>query len=217
MKYENRVLTRFKKLSLPFCFCVMIALHGCAFGTRYVDLSYPPKNPAENGGGIAHAAPASVAGTQQIVLLPFEDRRLRKEKIGDVLNGYGMKTAKVVASNDVGKWVNDAIALELEKAGYQVKRAEKNPETSAGLVLSGEILRVFCTAYLSYEGEVSFRTTVKRNGKEILEKTYLGEGEAGLNWAATSKSYGETLSSALAIAISDLVHDIDHSSEKNPA
>lgn len=199
---------------LPLSFlAVILLLHGCAFGTRHVDLSYPPKNPERTGGGVAHAASAPAIGAQ-VILLPFENRRLKGDRIGDVLNGYGMKTAKVVAKNDVGEWISQAIVLELEKAGYEVQRMDALKEDASNLVISGDILRVFCTAYLSYEGEVSFRVEVKKEGKELLHKTYLGEGGAGLNWAATADSYGESLSLALEMAVGEFVYDMAQLSQK---
>ena len=119
-----------------------------------------------------------------------------------------MKTADVVAKNDVAEWVTDAIVEEFQHAGYQVTRGSSSKESTSGLVVSGEVLTVYCTALFSYEGDVSFTAIVMKDGKELIRKRYTGQGGAGVNWAATSSSYGYSLSEALERAAKDLLRDL---------
>ncbi len=185
-----------------------VSLSGCAFGTRQVTLSYPPKDTA----GIIPTAQAATRtpAKQQTITIDFVDRRSDQKVIGEVRNGWGMHTADVVAVNGVQKWVSDAVKSELEKEGYSVsvrKTAETLPSDS---LLSGEILTVYCTALFSYEGNVSFIAKVLKDKKELINKRYSGKGSAGMNWAATSDGYGQSLSLALSNAVKQLVQDIDN-------
>lgn len=185
---------------------VIVLIQGCAFGTRHVPLSYPPSQSSSLGEKTAHAATIS-ANQQPIVLLKFADDR-QKTEIGEVRNGWGMKTADVVSEKDVAKWVTDALAFELMAAGYQVSQDTAPEDGKTNLIISGQVLTVYCAAHLSYEGDVSFYAKVEQDGKELIRKRYSGEASAGLNWAATSSSYGSSLSQALQRAAGDFVRDV---------
>lgn len=180
---------------------------GCAFGTRRANLTYMPA-PGTRGLGptAAMASTAPTAPGAPLVLVQFADQRSDKRAIGEVRNGWGMRTADVVAETDVAEWVTQAVMTELEKTGYKI--AKVNTPTTAP-VLTGDILTVYCTALFSYEGEVSFFARVKKDGEEILARRYTGKGSAGLNWAATSSGYADSLTLALANAIHELVADLN--------
>ena len=121
----------------------------------------------------------------------------------------GMRTADVIVENNLSDWLTQAIKMEMEKSGYKVTIANNNSASTSDLVLGGEILNVYCTALMTYEGEVSFFAQLKREGKEIMRKRYTGKGSAGLNWAASSSGYGSSLAEALSVAIRDLVEDVN--------
>ncbi|MBI4115386.1 MAG: hypothetical protein HY447_02300 [Candidatus Omnitrophica bacterium] len=189
-------------LLLGYC-CLLTS---CAFGTRHVTLSYPPESNASTfGSGIAHAASLPI---ETVTLVQFKDERPDKNIIGEVRNGWGMKTADVVNNNSVTEWVTNAIASELGKGGFQVNLANRAEEHASGVKISGEVIRAYASAYLTYEGEVSFFATIEKDGKELLRKRYDGEGSAGLNWAMTATSYGNTLSEALSYAVRHFVEDV---------
>jgi hypothetical protein len=185
------------------------SLYSCAFGTRNVTLNYPPEEPA-----IAEAAPVTANG-KSLVLIQFVDQRSNKKVIGEVRNGYGMHTADVVCENDVAEWVTGAIKMELEKRGYKVIVAQNNNRASGDPTLGGEILQVYCTALWNYEGEVSFFAQLQKDGKELFRKRYTGKGSAGLNWSASSSSYGGSLSRALSVAAKNLVDDVSATMREN--
>lgn len=96
---------------------------GCAFGTRHVNLTYPPDNKASLGTATAEATEAEGSG-KPILFVKFSDMRGDREKVGHVRNGFGMKTAKVVADNDVTQWVNQAILQQLKQVGFKVKAVD---------------------------------------------------------------------------------------------
>ncbi len=183
---------------------------GCAFGTRYVILSYPPESKM-SGGIVADATAYSLPPVSEktIAFVQFNDLRFDKSRIGNVQNTYGIDTADVVAENDVAEWINNAIIVELENAGYKVVKGEELDNTNSLPVLKGEILMVYVTAYFSYNAKVSLIAELELDNKVIMRKSYNSRGSVGLNWAMTSDSAGESLSLALADAVRQIVHDID--------
>ena len=198
-------------MSAPVALASILCLTGCAFGTRQPTLIYPPVSSSVES-SVAHAAPIPPAKNIQIVLVPFADQRSNKEVVGTVRNSFGMKTADVVPTNSVPDWVFQAIRTELQNNGYTViSGTSGNNPASPNVVVSGEILNVFCDMYFSYTGQVSLIARVSRDGKELLNKHYAGEGSAGLAFAMTGKSYAQSLALALSSALKRFVSDLDKS------
>lgn len=195
-----------------------ISTSACAFGNRTVMLNYPPEEESKNS--VIPTAEASVAPMDQlIVVVPFQDKRQEGKLIGEVLNGYGTHTADVNAGNNVTQWVTEGIRWEMKKAGYNVKVMPEASNPKEGLLLQGEVARVFCTAYLTYEGQASLAVRLELNGEEVFNKRYLGRAKSGLNWAMTSRSYNRVLSLALRDAARQFVRDLNQvfvSEEKKP-
>lgn len=196
---------RCNKTTLVF----VVFLSGCAFGTRNATLIYPPK-PESHTGPVAQAAAAPAAKNIALVLAPFSDERTDKKVIGTMRNGFGMRTADVVAMNSVPEWVTQAIKTELENSGYSVATGAASGN-GAGAVVSGEVLNVFCDMYMNYTGQVSLLAKASKDGKEVLNKHYSGEGSAGVAFAGTAESFGRSLSLALAVAVKQFVSELDKS------
>jgi hypothetical protein len=197
-----------KSIGLLTCIFVAMFFSSCAFGTRHVTLAYPPNN--YSPGYVSPAMAAKLQPTKKrMILITFIDRRSDQSVIGEVRNGYGMHTADVVATNDVTMWISNAVKSELEAVGYTILVPDSVPVKSSCPALTGEILTVYCRAFESYEGEVSFIARVQKDGKVVLDKRYTGQGSAGLNWAMTSKGYGQSLSLALSKAVNQLRYDLD--------
>lgn len=98
-----------------------ISLCSCAFGTREVELGYPPEKRSESG--VAYASENSKS--KKILLVKIKNERsltgsssfeeaTDKEIIGHVRNTFGMKTANVVTDINIEEWVFNAIALEFK-------------------------------------------------------------------------------------------------------
>ena len=206
MRSEHRDL----KTCLAFLLFLSFILGGCAFGTREAMLRYPPQS---EGGAIpaAQAAAAPEFKKTKILLVTFNDQRQDKRVVGAVRNGFGMHTADVVALNDVQEWVSEAVKRELNNAGYAVTTQPAGSQSLA--TLSGDIIEVFCEAYFTYKGQVSLDVKVNKNGKDILNRLYVGKGSAGTNWAATADAYAQSLSLALADALKHMVVDLNASLE----
>ncbi|MFH1798512.1 MAG: hypothetical protein ABH844_04120 [Candidatus Omnitrophota bacterium] len=169
-----------------------IMASGCAFGTRRPKLEYSAITPVCSQKDV------------RIRVEKISDVRPDKDVIGNVRNGFGMKTADVVTTTDIADWVTNALKLELNNAGYKVTVKESDNE------ISGEIVRVFCTANFNYEGEVIVSIILKVGSKVVINKTYSGKATA-LNWAATSKSYGTTLQRSLQQVMKQIVGDVERS------
>lgn len=176
---------------------------GCAFGDRQANLTYPPVSD-EVLISSAEAAPMLRGG--EIYIADFSDVRSDQMVVGHVRNGLGMKTAKVVPQRDTPGWVREALVYELKASGYQVM----DGNAPAGkTTISGDIVRVYCDAYLSYEGEVILRVEAAKAGVTVLQASYTGTGSAGLNWAATGDSYSQSLSMALQSALRQFIADLN--------
>lgn len=187
------------------CFLfVAVTLAGCAFGTRQASLTYPPA-------GVQQAAVADAATKNTTIILnKFSDERSDKSVVGTVRNGFGMRTADVVASSDVSDWVTKAVGTELRANGYRVVSA--SPETindPKAVVVSGSVLNAFCDMYMSYTGQVSLLTKVTKGSNGMIAKHYSGEGSAGLAVAATGESFAESLSLALRDALKKFMADLE--------
>ena len=187
---------------------VVMSAGGCAFGDRTVMLSYPPGEDSQ-GSVIPKAAAASAPVDQLIVIAPFQDKREEGKLIGEVVNGYGVRTADVNAGNDVAQWVTEAVHSEMEKAGYKAKVLSQPDKPKESLLIQGEVVRVFCTAYMTYEGQVSLAVRLELNGEEVFNKRYLGRAKSGLNWAMTATSYNRVLSLALQDAARQFIKDLN--------
>jgi len=193
-------------LSFSVLSVLAIALSGCAFGTRQPTLVYP-SHTTSDATGIAHAAPAPKK--IEIILVKFADQRADTNAVGTVRNGFGMKTADVIPTNDVADWVTDAIRSELTGLGYTVVSNPAAADADSAVTVSGAILNVYCDVYFNYTGQVSLIAMVTRGGKPLLDKHYSGEGSAGTNWAATAESYSESLALALEDALRKFIPELE--------
>lgn len=185
----------------------MLVLSGCAFGTRTAMLSYPP---SEKRGGLIESAHAeeTEATRSRNIALSVTDQRSERERIGNVRNGFGMNTADVVTEDDVAGWVEGALAKELTNAGYHVTRLGETATGNDVIALRAEIVTVYCDVYFTYDGEVSLMVTLEDKDRGTVSKQFSGEGSVGLNWAATSKSYAESLALALQDVISKILTEV---------
>lgn len=191
-----------------FCLFLVASLSGCAFGTRQPTLVYPP--PVDSTAAVTtQSVPNVAARNTKVVLAGFRDERSDKSVVGTVRNGFGMRTADVVPTNNVADWVTGAVATELRASGYTVAEGAGGETNDPDAVfVSGDVLNVFCDMYMSYTGQVSLLTKVSIGKRELLAKHYSGEGSAGLAMAATSESYSESLGLALRDALRKFVAEL---------
>ena len=133
--------TRMQQLMVGL-FCLSVSsLTGCAFGTRQANLGYVPTSPT------MRSAPTPGLA---LTVVQFSDQRSEKKAVGEVRNGYGMRTAAVVPDKDIAAWITQGVQRELENAGYKVTVSQAPPSTSGALMLQGDVVTVYCTAMFSY-------------------------------------------------------------------
>ncbi len=175
---------------IGFAVLVAVSFAGCAFGTRHPLLSYTPVSTS--------AQPRNIT----IYVETFKDERTEKNVIGNVRNGWGLKTADVVTDTSVSEWITNALKAELGNGGYVV--AKDRVELAAG----GEVITVYCDSFLQYEGTVTLGVVLKRNAEVLIDKKYTGKA-TNLNWASTAKSYGATLELSLQNTMKQIISDIN--------
>lgn len=186
----------------------LLDLTGCAFGTRHADLTYPPES--DEGGGLIASAYAHAARPVESreILLKVSDHRTVTHRIGKVRNAYGMDTASVETEDNIQMWVQDAIDQELTNAGYKVTSYDNAGTNEKAIGLNAEILKVFCDAYMTYDGNVEMMVTLTKYNQKPFKRHYEGHGSAGMSFAMTSKSYAESVELALKDVIAQLLLDL---------
>jgi hypothetical protein len=157
---------------------------GCAFGTRNIALRYEPSLTVKGANG------------KSIAIIKFEDIRENKD-VGEVRNGYGMKTGKVKAKDqDVGAWVANALADELKRAGYNISKFTDAAPPEFTIAISGSVPEAYTKMFLNSRATVRANITVKKVGVVVLNKEYTGKAST-LAWTASTGEYEKVLENAL--------------------
>ncbi len=176
---------------------LFLGSYGCAFGTRHVTLN--PMKTSLTMDGLDESAFVEVADKRNPSLKPV---------VGHVKNGYGMKTASVVADKEVSVWMRGVIIDELKRSGASVISEGANLNEKLSMI-TVEVLVFYAQAYMRYGGEVSVALTVKKDGSDIIkEKRYSGKATLGMNWSASSESYQKVLELAMEDMLQQLIPDI---------
>ncbi len=156
---------------------------GCAFGTRSVNVAYEDCVSSPSATTIERAV--SVGEFNHTLELDKKERPI----IGCVRNGYGMRTAKVVASNNPSEWVKEAFAKELRTMGYQVSN-------ESDIRLNGTVVNLYTDMYLNYDSKLSLRVRVNQGERVHYDKIYEGNAKK-IAWFVTPKEYGDVSNKAL--------------------
>lgn len=119
--------------TLALCTLLGLAGTGCAFVP--VDV-HPPDRPTASQKAFSRGR-----GRDVILVGPFADVRT-DDRCGTQKNGYGHETANVNCEVVPGRWIADALAMELERAGFRVLRgdAAKGPSS---VVVQGTVTTMF--------------------------------------------------------------------------
>ena len=178
---------------------------GCAFGTRYVELSYPPQKQVEMSSTATQ--PVASGPRTQHVILAVNDVRETTDRIGNVRNTLGMDTASILTEDNIAVWVHDAIAFELDRLGYQLLDHRGALSSKSTDRLTANVQNVFCDIYAVYDGEVSLQATLERVGREPVTAEFPAKVSSGLSWAGSGSATGESLAQALQTSIRNLLRD----------
>ena len=175
---------------------------GCAFGTRFVELTYPPDK-TTNFSFDQQLHQASMR--TRTIVLSVHDRREKIERIGNIRNGFGQDTASIVTDGNVALWVHDAIAYELGSLGYEVIDAEDGPSDGSFDRLTTNVRKVYCDIYAVYDGEVTLEGSIRSADSEVQDGEFPVKVKSGLSYAGTAKATGESLAQALQESIRNML------------
>lgn len=184
----------------------MTQIAGCAFGSRYAELSYPPEKEVDMS--LPGPKPTASGPRTRQVILSVKDVRETRDRIGNVRNTFGMDTASVLTEDNIEVWAYDAILFELERLGYQVVDHRASQTNASVDRLIAEVQEVYCDVYAVYDGEVSLQATLIRGGEEPLMAEFATKVSSGLSWVGSGSAVGESLAQALQTAIRDLLYDL---------
>lgn len=176
---------------------LLVAMSGCAFGTRTVAL-----NP------VTTSLALDAAGQRVYVeVLDKRDAAL-KPVVGHVKNGFGMKTADVVGDKEVTVWVRDSLVAELKRSGalISVEPTTRDGRTSK---IAVDIQVCYAQAYWNYGGEVRVALTVSQDQTALINgKMYSVTAQLGTNFGATAESYQRVLELAMDALLQQMLPDI---------
>lgn len=173
---------------------------GCGSITREVVL---------RSNGTGGVGPVAQDSAKAIYFGGLEDKRIDRE-VGWERDFKDNNTAKVVAINDVGKWVNREIVFQLREKGFSFLPLDA-PQESRRVSISGSILRVREVVRGEYDAEVSLKVKITVDGKVVSEKKYQSMMKRTMEEASSADAFEKTLRSALAMAVSQLVDDAEAS------
>jgi|GEM_PF-4802192 len=143
----------------------------------------------------------------------FVDARNEKQLVGDVRNGFGSKTAKVLLKPGQcgAEWVTQAFVTELTAAGLAVTCKEPGQASPADFVVTGELTELYTTLYMTYDPNVRVTVTVRSGPRLLLEKTYQGKHVEPAVVASAQeyeKAYAGTLQDILKQAVPDIAKSL---------
>jgi hypothetical protein len=154
--------------------CVALFLTGC-FGPTPVSLMYEPPQ----------TEPARTLSGAQVAMTPFEDARTEQMLMN---RGSGFVVAE---GEDVGFWVGNALAIELERAGATVEKLDRGAEPQTGVLITGRVNRLQCmtTGFRGggllvkaispdkWHADVNITVQVTQAGVTLHNKNYERRGE----------------------------------------
>ena len=180
---------------------------GCAFGTRFVDLSYPPKNVSEQA---SEAATASMRFRElpSDIVLEVYDKRDQMERIGNIRNGYGIDTASILTEQNIAVWVHDAIDYELDRLGIAVIEVYDADFDEPPAKLVVDVKKVYCDIYAMYDGEVALQADLVQGHDVLMSAAVEEKAVSGLSFVGSGSSTGESLAQALQMAIQELLLEL---------
>src|SRR5262249_17958912 len=134
---------------------------GCVFGNRDVAL-----------GPVAPATEERLATAQSIAIHVTDARDpSRRLVVGHPNNADGVETADVVPDKDPAKWLEECLAEELQRAGFDVV-------ASAPLRLNADLQACDAEAYVSYVARIEAGIQLMRGERELLPRTeYVGKAK----------------------------------------
>ena len=138
-----------------------------------------------------------------VTLEKFDDVRPKSQQIGALRNGLGMPIIRIVTEDNIPKWVENALEVELTNAGYSMVQGR------GSYIIEGKIIKVFASSYFIYHGCLIAEITLKKGDEVLFKKTYKNNEHAGINWIAQASSCAEALKLNLQKMCTQFIADIN--------
>ena len=175
----------------------LFLLTGCALTRDHISLNYDP---------IVDVQKIPEAETVQ-VQVAVADKRVKQDRVGRKINGYGMPMALIVCQNQVDELVKEALAKELANRGFVP--SIQNPK----ILVDVELIKLsnkFKLGFWSGKGvsETNLNLKVQNpNGTVKYTKTVLGKGIKRGVMVASGRNAKIALELSLKDAIAQVVED----------
>ncbi|MFH1846562.1 MAG: YajG family lipoprotein [Candidatus Omnitrophota bacterium] len=184
-----------KVVRVILCFVLIsCVLTGCAVFNAKPVLNYSMVNPSQSARNIT------------VCVSEVEDVRANKSGlIGEIYNGYGIKTGEIREPDNVIQWVTKAMKEELTNAGYNVTDTDE-----AQLKIKSEIINISASYGYAFHGTVVLRICCIKGNDRIFEKLYTGSSEKlELLQPSLSKGVANVLERSLQEVMKQLILDMN--------
>lgn len=184
---------RYRVATAVIALAAIFAIGGCAFTTGHVDLSYQPSGDATK---VAQADSPPVA-------VQVSDKR-PTQVVGQKINGFGMKTADIVADTDVPGTIKNAFETELSDRGFTA-----GPNGNQVAVTLDSLQNSFTVGFFSGEATATagMDVAVKRpNGTTAFDQYFTGNSKDWIE-LATPENAETMLDAAIKDAITKVFAD----------
>lgn len=210
---KTQMVRGFIVLTVPV---MAMLLGGCAFGNRVVALNYttPAKVSNEGNGKVIYVASIRDVCASKEISVSTKNAAgqtvvAKGKEIGDIRNGYYIKTASVVStSGDLGPWVTDALTKDLKQRGFgAVQVTGLPPECPLGV--SGSLSECYSKVKF-FSGQlctIKAMVSIHKNGIAVSTKEYVGVSKGGVGFV-TPAEYEKVFQLAMADLLSKVVKDI---------
>jgi len=172
---------------------------GCAFGDRTAGLQYRQ---------VADAQESDAGSGKTVAVALFQDLR-QGQDIGEVRNGFWIKTARVKAKEaDLGGWVSSAVSMELAHRKYNVQNVDVPPPGVQACV-SGTLNECYTKLKFFGSPQCTVRLTFKvdKQGATVLSREYLGTSPVALVFC-TADEWGDGTENALRDAMKKAMPEV---------
>jgi hypothetical protein len=177
---------------------LLLAVSGCAVGTRVVDLDTP---------AVWHGfESADDRVGHPVVLLVRDDRpSMERSIVGAVRNPDRMPTAAVRSSRSPVLWVDTCFREQLQHAGLMICEAEDVPGAP---VLELRLLRCFAEGYWLPEAEIKVELAIRHRGELVWQQTCRASGSPWLPRLGGASGYRAAIEDAMETALDFVTDDI---------
>ena len=176
---------------------------GCSFGDRAVNLRIDPPE----------GDPALPRGVSVVLELPEDLRPEPHQVIGAVRSAVGTTTADITTETDVREWIREAMARELQHAGFLI-----TPPGNPGRTLRvGTKIRTLTSVEgIGFGATMALEIRIVGDRRTVLEKTYKADEHHVVITKTSGTGPDDALRACLARIVSGFVKDLTEILESSP-